>query len=620
MKKGFSLFKMKRMYFQYQIFYKKNKKRLSTDNTEEFLSKLDALKESLASKDLDQSNLLICEVDQLIQRIPSPGMFKQILSWCVYIFCTLLVVIVLRSMVVELMRIPSGSMRPTFREQDNLVTGKTSFGLNIPFYPGHFYFNEKLVQRAQIAVWTGKGMDIPHSNTNYFFLFPGKKQYVKRIMGKGGDTLYFYGGKIYGVDKQGRDISNQLQPSYLSSIDHVPYISFNGDEKEKRKGSTLTSSLYQMNQHVGSISYRSPYLLKGTLSPAFKKFDDLYNLWGFKNYGMSRILTEKEYLLLSDKTHGIAKSSDYYLEIFHHPTLKHPQLIQSIHGHMKPSVGIYRAYIPLSSKHLKSIAKKLYTARFVVKNGKIARYGNNYLFSKYPHMLPSIVGISNGTYEYYYGKAYKIYPLGIKKELSAEHKLMHLSSKEIQLFYNLGIDCNLFYCPKTPFDEFLPSRYVYFRNGNLITMNGCFLEKDDPALITFNQLEAEKASNSNSSHHPYIPFKDYGAPLNSEGKIDLDVILKYGFKVPDKATVMLGDNYAMSSDSRSFGPIPYTQLKGSPLFVFFPPSSAFKALPQPKLPLFGYLPMLVIIVLLCIGIVEFVFFIKKYISCGKTKR
>lgn len=71
-------------------------------------------------------------------------------------------------------------------------------------------------------------MDIHDVNTIYFYLFPGKKQFVKRLIGKPGDILYFYGGQIYGIDKDGNDISKELNPEFLSKIDHVPYIHLNG--------------------------------------------------------------------------------------------------------------------------------------------------------------------------------------------------------------------------------------------------------------------------------------------------------------------------------------------------------------------------------------------------------
>ena len=112
-------------------------------------------------------------------------------------------------------------MRPTLKESDFLVVSKTDFGLNIPLTTSHFYFDPSLVQRGEIVVFTGENMDIADSDTVYFYLFPGKKQFVKRLIAKPGDTLYFYGGKVYGIDEAGRDITSELQLPELDKIDHI---------------------------------------------------------------------------------------------------------------------------------------------------------------------------------------------------------------------------------------------------------------------------------------------------------------------------------------------------------------------------------------------------------------
>ena len=85
-----------------------------------------------------------------------------------------------------------------------------------------------LIQRNSIVVFSGEDMDIRDVDTHYFYIFPGKKQYVKRLIGKPGDTLYFYGGLIYGMDKEGKDISHELQLSRLNQIEHIPFIQFEG--------------------------------------------------------------------------------------------------------------------------------------------------------------------------------------------------------------------------------------------------------------------------------------------------------------------------------------------------------------------------------------------------------
>jgi signal peptidase I len=40
----------------------------------------------------------------------------------------------------ELYEIPTGSMRPTFKEQDRLIAFKTSFGINIALVEDQFIF------------------------------------------------------------------------------------------------------------------------------------------------------------------------------------------------------------------------------------------------------------------------------------------------------------------------------------------------------------------------------------------------------------------------------------------------------------------------------------------------
>lgn len=81
----------------------------------------------------------------------------------------------------------------------------------------------------------------------------------------------------------------------------------------------------------------------------------------------------------------------------------------------------------------------------------------------------------------------------------------------------------------------------------------------------------------------YIAFVDHGAPFK-EGKLDVDFIKKFGLKVPDNAILALGDNYAMSADSRDFGFVPIENLRGAPSFTYWPPSKRLGPLPEPSRP------------------------------------
>jgi signal peptidase I len=69
-----------------------------------------------------------------------------------------------------------------------------------------------------------------------------------------------------------------------------------------------------------------------------------------------------------------------------------------------------------------------------------------------------------------------------------------------------------------------------------------------------------------------------------DGTLNIDFIKAFGLRVPDNGVVALGDNYAMSADSRDFGFVPIENLRGAPSFIFWPPSSRLGPLPQPAYP------------------------------------
>jgi len=105
------------------------------------------------------------------------------------------------------------------------------------------------------------------------------------------------------------------------------------------------------------------------------------------------------------------------------------------------------------------------------------------------------------------------------------------------------------------------------------------MKKGDPHLTLFLKREYQKQSIS-TSVKPYIPFDDAGAPLTDDGKLDLQFIKKYGITIPDKMYLVMGDNHAMSSDSRQFGFVPQDNLRGGASFLFWPAGDRWGRLPQ----------------------------------------
>ena len=86
MKKGLSLFKAKKAYFENLSYLKKNKKRFDSEEAKDFEDKLASLKTLIDEKKLEEAALSICEIEQFINKLPKLGFFKQTLSWGLYIF------------------------------------------------------------------------------------------------------------------------------------------------------------------------------------------------------------------------------------------------------------------------------------------------------------------------------------------------------------------------------------------------------------------------------------------------------------------------------------------------------------------------------------------------------
>jgi len=473
----------------------------------------------------------------------------------------LLIAILVRQTVFELYEIPTGSMRPTFKEQDRLIVSKTSFGLNFPLTPKHFYFNNSLVDRAQTIVFTGEGMDIPDVDTMYFYIFPGKKLYVKRLMGKPGDTLYFQEGKIYGIDAEGNDISSALNPEILGSIDHIPFINFEGNVKTPtRTAQTILSPaiLHQMNQPIAKLSYVFPQKVEGEmLIPDVKEYSDL---WGIGNFAMLRLLSCEE---IKNYTKEPLPEALLYLEIKHHPSIQTAFLGYDMQGRFRPMLGTEKSFFPIQENHARALFQGLYTARFVVKNGIAYRYS----IEQAPppaSFCPKLDNVPDGCYEFYDGIAYQIDFGGITKVLPKEHPLYTFTTERLQTLFNLGIEWDLRFMPNPKRNDLFPSRYGYFREGALYAMGAPIASAEDPSLRAF--IEQEKKTN-----RPFIP-----KPIPTKEEIK-----QYGLKIPEKMYLALGDNHAMSGDSRCFGFVPEGNLRGTPVYLFWPPGNRFGLPNQP---------------------------------------
>jgi signal peptidase I len=606
----FSLRKSKHVLRQSYHLFKRKSKNLSAETKEHLRATLQALQEAILQKNREKADLLAKETLSLTALHLKKNAFDQFRELIIAVVFALTVAILVRQMWFEPYEIPTGSMRPTLKEQDRLIVTKTNFGINFPLRAAHLYFNPDLVQRNGIFVFTGANMDIRDVDTMYFYIFPGKKQYIKRLMGKPGDILYFYGGEMYGIDKDGNDISPLLQVKQIDRIEHIPFIDF--DRKivvppAATQGVYSPVFLYQMNEPIAKLSLNKMGAISGEVlpmqnihAPNTPPIKDYFDIWGMKNFGMARILTKEQVKLFTRFDLSKMPEGLLYLEITHHPSFANAKLVRDEMGRVRPSLSKSTSLIPLQEQHLKAICNSMYTARFCVKNGIGYRYGSNEKQALNNSFAVHLASVPDGCYEFYYGKASAVKWQGITQELPADHPLYQCSPEIVQLLYNTGIEWDMHFMPQVKDQRLIPSRYAYFRNGDLYLLGAPIFKKDDPVLVEFAAREKERQAAS-SAQVPYFGFEDSGPPLLADGSLNKDFVRQYGLMISEKSYLGLGDNHAMSSDSREFGFIPESNMRGAPDFIFWPPDARWGHPNQPPYPFFN-LPRTIVWILAAISI------------------
>lgn len=584
---------------------KKKGSRLSERERSEFEYNLRALDRALLEKRKQEAIELSKRVGAFIKTHYPKTLWDQIKEIGYALIFAIVIAFLIRQFWFELYEVPTGSMRPTVEELDRLVVSKTTFGIHLPFRKKALFFTDQLIKRTGIIVFTVKGMDVADPDTLYFHLIPGKKRLIKRCLGKPGDTVYFYGGYMYGIDKDGNEIIDLADPYFLEKygiarIDHVPYITFEG---KMEVGRAIAPNVYdsvqlkQMNEKVGKMHLSRSGKIEGMFfngeewvadrPNALKAHHDkpvsYSDLWGIGNYAMTRLLTKKQAIQFYE---SLPESNDalLYLELRHTPNLAYPkpEMRRDELGRIHPMITPFATLIPLNQSHLDAIQKAIYTARFFVENGMAYRYQEGRSRPQRPEFDPIFSHVPNGLYEFYHGIGYKIHFGGIRTQLPPDHPLYSSDPDNIRKLFNFGMSFNILFEPVAPNQPFNPQRFAYYRQGDLYIMGAPILRKNDPTLIRFANSELEKQEDS-SREKPYIAFVDHGPPIR-EGKLDGEFIKAFGLKLPTDGVLALGDNYAMSGDSREFGFVPTDNLIGAPSFTFWPPGSRVGPLSQPPYP------------------------------------
>lgn len=581
--------------------YRRKYKTLSAAELQRLEDLLARLDQAVLGNDRVAANGLAREVEEVVPELFRKGILEYVWEVGGSLVLALIVAVIVRQMWFEPMEIPSGSMRPTFQELDRLLASKTNFGLNIPLTTGHFYFNPDLVERTGVFIFTAEGMDIPDQDTRNFLIFPAKRRLIKRCMGKPGDTLYFYGGKIYGVDRDGKELTELRDAPWMEGIDSVPFITFDGKGTlalPNHQGVLSPVYIQQMNQKIARLSVLGNGSLRGEVydgkrwiadDPSIgddSVFHTYAQRYGMRNYAMARLLTHQEVVRFSEDDLVGADPAELYLELRHDPSLTYPKprLARDVYGNVRPVLTPEVSLIPLDSAHLNTLMRHMYTARFIVEGGRARPDRSEGSIPADSPYSPPFSGIPDGRYQFCHGKAYKVAFGGILEELPSDHPLYEQTPANIQRLFNLGMEFNTLFSPQGRDQPFYPRRYAFYREGALFVMGKPVFQEDDPALMAFVQREKERAAAS-SRTRPYQPFIDHGPPLLSDGSINIGFIQTFGLHIPEKGYLALGDNYAGSADSREFGFVPQANIQGAPAEILWPPGSRWGPPKQKPYPL-----------------------------------
>ncbi len=483
--------------------YQKKRHLLAPGQLQQFESQLQGLDQAILKGDREEANRFGKQVEEFSKAHFKKSIWEYLFEMAIAIIIALVVATIVRQVWFELYEIPTGSMRPTFKEKDHLTVTKTAFGLNVPLATKHFYFDPNLVQRTSVAIWSGDG--IPHldSESTFMGIFPYTKRFIKRCLGKPGDTLYFYGGKIYGLDAQGNDLVELRDNPWMKRIENIPFTNFEGrrtytnDSGSKHLSKTI---LHHFNQAVGRLIFL-PKEVKGEIfngrewvvdrpeaqrhpHDTIQTFSDF---WGMRNFALGRLLTKDQLELLTPYSAKEMEEGILYLELRHTPSLSYPSPLTERFGVI---VKGYSTVIPLQEKHLKALMDNMYTCRFIVQDGRANPYRLEE--KKITTGSPSFPNVPNGTYEFYYGKALRIGWGGISSELPSDFPLYSDKPSNVQKLFNVGIEMNTIVDPLSQNQPFFPNRYAYFRDGALYVMGGVLMEKDDPLLLNFHEREKKE--------------------------------------------------------------------------------------------------------------------------------
>lgn len=153
-------------------------------------------------------------------------------------FPVILIVLLLRSFLVEPFRIPSGSMMPTLLDGDFILVNKFSYGIRLPV------INKKII-----------GLGEPERGDVVVFRFPRdpRVDYIKRIVGLPGDIVTYRDKTVY---INGEPVHQELQGTYVG--EGTAFAATGASLRSESLGDVKHEILITPEKHDGNYEVRVP--------------------------------------------------------------------------------------------------------------------------------------------------------------------------------------------------------------------------------------------------------------------------------------------------------------------------------------------------------------------------
>ncbi|MFQ5729008.1 MAG: S26 family signal peptidase, partial [Waddliaceae bacterium] len=141
--------------------FQKKKPILSQEQQASIENDLKELEKAIFNEERSKADHLAKQLETFTQTQFKKTPFEYTIEFGTAILLALFIAIIVRQVWFEPFQIPTGSMRPSYREQDYLTVTKTSFGLNIPLRAKHLYFDPDLIQRAGVVIFSAHNIPLP---------------------------------------------------------------------------------------------------------------------------------------------------------------------------------------------------------------------------------------------------------------------------------------------------------------------------------------------------------------------------------------------------------------------------------------------------------------------------